>query len=127
RVSCDAAVCLAWKFCWLRGSLLALVFFMGFFLMRTIAQPVILLGPLVIVSLFAYAFDTVPFPNELLNQLGWIWAIFGLLYVATFLTQWVFGTPTALEVFRTQMRRALAAAQLTCLRLSFCAASRAGL
>ena len=45
----------------------------------------ILLGPLVIFSLFAYAFDTVPFPKiSLLNQLGWIWAIFGLLYVATF-------------------------------------------
>jgi multidrug resistance protein MdtO len=114
-----AVALLAWNVGWLRVSLLALVFFMGFFLMRTIAQPVILLGPLVIVSLFAYAFDTVPFPNELLNQLGWIWAIFGLLYVATFLTQWLFGAPTALEVFRTQMRRALAAAELTCLRLAF--------
>jgi hypothetical protein len=47
--------------------------------MRTIAQPVILLGPLVIFSLFAYAFDTVLFPNELLNQLGWVWAIFSAL------------------------------------------------
>ena len=65
----------------------------------------ILLGPLVIFSLFAYAFDTVPFPNDLLNQLGWIWAIFGLLYVATFLTQWLFGAPTGLELFRIQMRR----------------------
>ena len=114
-----AVALLAWNVAWLRVSLLALVFFMGFFVMRTTAQPVILLGPLVIFSLFAYAFDTVPFPNDLLNQLGWIWAIFGLLYVATFLTQWLFGAPTALEVFRTQMRRALAAAELTCLRLAF--------
>jgi hypothetical protein len=59
-----AVALLAWNVAWLRVSLLALVFFMGFFLMRTIAQPVILLGPLVILSLFAYAFDTVPFPNE---------------------------------------------------------------
>jgi multidrug resistance protein MdtO len=114
-----AVALLAWNVAWLRVSLLALVFFMGFFLMRTTAQPVILLGPLVIFSLFAYAFDTVPFPNDLLNQLGWIWAIFGLLYVSTFLTQWLFGAPTALEVFRAQMRRALAAAELTCLRLAF--------
>src|SRR4029434_7879328 len=114
-----AVALLAWNVAWLRVSLLALVFFMGFFLMRTIAQPVILLGPLVIVSLFAYAFDTVPFPNELLDQLGWVWAIFGLLYVSTLLTQWLFGTPTAVEVFRAQMRRALAAAELTCLRLAF--------
>jgi multidrug resistance protein MdtO len=114
-----AVALLAWNVGWLRVSLLALVFFMGFFLMRTTAQPMILLGPLVIFSLFAYAFDTVPFPNELLNQLGWIWAIFGLLYVTTFLTQWLFGAPTALELFRTQMRRALAAAELTCLRLAF--------
>jgi multidrug resistance protein MdtO len=114
-----AVALLAWNVAWLRVSLLALVFFMGFFLMRTTAQPMILLGPLVIFSLFAYAFDTVPFPNDLLNQLGWIWAIFGLLYVATFLTQWLFGAPTALEVFRTQMRRALAAAELTCLRMAF--------
>ena len=114
-----AVALLAWNVAWLRVSLLALVFFMGFFLMRTTAQPMILLGPLVIFSLFAYAFDTVPFPNDLLNQLGWIWAIFGLLYVATFLTQWLFGAPTGLEVFRIQMRRALFAAELTCLRLAF--------
>ena len=114
-----AVALLAWDVAWLRVSLLALVFFMGFFLMRTTPQPMILLGPLVIFSLFAYAFDTVPFPNALLDQVGWIWAIFGLLYVATFLTQWLFGAPTALEVFRTQMRRALAAAELTCLRLAF--------
>ena len=114
-----AVALLAWNVAWLRVSLLALVFFMGFFLMRTTPQPMILLGPLVIFSLFAYAFDTVPFPNALLNQVGWIWAIFGLLYVATFLTQWLFGAPTALEVFRTQMRRALATAELTCLRLAF--------
>ena len=114
-----AVALLAWNVAWLRVSLLALVFFMGFFLMRTTPQPMILLGPLVIFSLFAYAFDTVPFPNDLLNQVGWIWAIFGLLYVATFLTQWLFGAPTALELFRTQMRRALAAAELTCLRLAF--------
>ncbi len=113
-----AVALLAWNVAWLRVSLLALVFFMGFFLMRTTAQPMILLGPLVIFSLFAYAFDTVPFPNDLLNQLGWIWAIFGLLYVATFLTQWLFGAPTGLELFRIQMRRALAAAELTCLRLA---------
>jgi multidrug resistance protein MdtO len=114
-----AVALLAWNIDWLRVSLLGLVFFMGFFLMGTTAQPVILLGPLVIFSLFAYAFDTVPYPNELLNQLGWIWAIFGLLYVATFLTQWLLGAPTALQLFRTQMRRALAAAELTCLRLAF--------
>ena len=114
-----AVALLAWNVAWLRVSLLALVFFMGFFLMRTTPQPMILLGPLVIFSLFAYAFDTVPFPNALLDQVGWIWAIFGLLYAATFLTQWLFGAPTALEVFRTQMRRALAAAELTCLRLAF--------
>ena len=114
-----AVALLAWNVGWLRVSLLALVFFMGFFLMRTTAQPMILLGPLVIFSLFAYAFDTVPFPNDLLNQLGWIWAIFGLLYGATFLTQWLFGAPTGLELFRIQMRRALAAAELTCLRLAF--------
>ena len=58
-----AVALLAWNVAWLRVSLLALVFFMGFFLMRTTAQPVILLGPLVIFSLFAYAFDTVPFPE----------------------------------------------------------------
>ena len=45
-----AVALLAWNVAWLRVSLLALVFFMGFFLMRTIAQPVILLGPLVIFS-----------------------------------------------------------------------------
>ena len=109
----------AWNIAWLRVSLLAVVFFVGFFLMRATATPRLLLGPLVIFSLFAHAFDIVPFPNVLLDQVGWIWAIFGLLFVATFLTQWLFRAPTALELFRSQMRRALAAAELTCLRMAF--------
>ena len=77
---------LAWDTAWLRVSLLAGVFFIGFFLMRATQVPRILLGPLVILSLFAYAFDVVPYPNALLDQLGWVWAMFGLLFVATFLT-----------------------------------------
>jgi hypothetical protein len=64
----------AWNIDWLRVSLLALCFSWAFSHADN-PQPVILLGPLVIFSLFAYAFDTAPFPNELLNQLGWIWAI----------------------------------------------------
>ena len=60
-----------------------------------------------------------PYPNDLIDQLGWIWAIFGLLFVATFLTQWLFGAPTALELFRAQMRQVLAAAEQTCLRMVF--------
>ncbi len=114
-----AIALLAWDAAWLRVSLLAAVFFAGFFLMRAAAVARILLGPLVILSLFAYAFDTVPLPNALLDQLGWIWGIFGLLFVATFLTQWLLRAPTALELFRRQMRQALVAAEQTCLRMAF--------
>ncbi len=105
----------AWDTAWLRVSLLIAIFYGGYYLMRILSEPRIILGALVVIALFAPNFDTVPYPNELLSQLGWIWAIFGLLFVTTFLTQWLLRAPTALELLRVQMRRILVAAEAACL------------
>ncbi len=110
---------LAWDVAWLRVSLLAGIFYGGYYLMRILPEPRIILGPLVILSLFTYNFDTVPYPNKLLDQLGWLWAIFGLLFVAIFLTQWLLRAPTALELLRAQMRRILGTAEACCIEAAF--------
>lgn len=107
-------VSVAWDVAWLRVSLLIAVFSGGYYLMRILAEPRVILGALVVLALFASNFDTVPFPNKLLSQLGWVWAIFGLLFVATFLTQWLLGAPTAWELLRGQMRRILVASEAAC-------------
>ena len=112
-------VFVAWDVAWLRFSLLAAIFYGGYYLMRILAEPRIILGALVMLALFASSFDTVPYPNGLLDQLGWIWAIFGLIFVATFLTQWMLRQPTALELLRAQMRRILVAAEAACVGAAF--------
>lgn len=109
----------AWDVAWLRVSLLAAVFFGGYFLMRILPEPRIVLGALVVLALFSGDFDTVPDPNYLLDQLGWVWAIFGLLFAAVFLTQWLFAAPNSRELAREQMRRILTAAEARTIDAAF--------
>ena len=114
-----AVAALAWDVAWLRVSLLRLCF-SGFFPHADNGRAPDSARAARLFSLFDLRlwFGTVRFPNDLFDQLGWVWAMFGLLFVATFLTQWLFGAPTALEVFRAQMRRARGRGT-TCLRMAF--------
>lgn len=109
-------VLLSWDVAWLRVALLIGIFFGGYYFMRILAEPRIVLGALVVLALFAADFDTVPLPNVLLSQLGWIWAIFGLIFVATFLTQWLLGAPSGLGLLRGGMRRILIETEAVCLQ-----------
>lgn len=101
----------AWDTGWLRVSLWAAIFFGGYFLMRVSAEPRAVLGPLVIVALFAFAFDKAPNPNAVVSQVGWLWAILGLIITSTFLTQWIFRSPTGIELARRRIRELLVAAE----------------
>lgn len=114
----------AWDTGWLRVSLWAVIFFGGYFLMRVSAEPRAVLGPLVVVALFAFAFDKAPNPNSVVSQVGWLWAILGLLIASTFLTQWLFAAPTGLELLRRQFRELLAAVERTYLTRASGAAPR---
>jgi multidrug resistance protein MdtO len=97
----------AWDTGWLRVSLWGMIFFGGYFLMRMSVEPRAVLGPLVVVALFAFAFDKAPDPNTVVSQIGWLWAILGLIIASTFLTQWIFQAPTGIELLRRQLRELL--------------------
>lgn len=106
----------AWDVAWLRVALWTALFGGGFFLMHVLIEPRIILGPLVIISLFTFAFDQHPFPNRILSELGWLWAILGLTVATTLLVQWLLEAPTAIEFLRGQFRRLLIAAERSCLK-----------
>lgn len=106
----------AWDTGWLRVGLWAGIFYGGYFLMRVSVEPRAVLGPLVVIALFAFAFDKVPNPNAVVSQVGWLWAILGLIIAATFLTQWLFGAPTGIELLRRQFRELLIAVERASLR-----------
>lgn len=110
---------LAWDTGWLRVSLWGVIFFGGYFLMRICVEPRAILGPLVVVALFAFAFDKAPDPNRVVSLTGWLWAILGLIIASTFLTQWLFGAPTAIELLRRQFRELLAGVERKYLALAF--------
>jgi len=101
----------AWDTGWLRVSLWAAIFFGGYFLMRVSVEPRVVLGPLVVIALFAFAFDKAPDPNAVVSQVGWLWAILGLIIASTFLTQWIFQSPTGIELLRRQFRELLVAVE----------------
>lgn len=103
----------AWDTGWLRVSLWAVIFFGGYFLMRVSVEPRVVLGPLVVVALFTFAFDKAPDPNAVVSQVGWLWAILGLIIASTFLTQWIFQSPTGIEFLRRQFRELLVAVEQT--------------
>lgn len=105
----------AWDSGWLRITLWCTIFYGGYFFMRVAIEPRAILAPLVVVALVAYGFDTYPDPNRIVSSLGWLWAILGLVVASTFLTQWLLGAPTGIEVLRGQVRRALVAVERACL------------
>ena len=97
----------AWDTGWLRVGLWAAIFYGGFLLMRICVEPRIVVGPLVVVALFTYAFDKAPDPNMVVSKVGWLWAILGLVIVCTFLSQWIFQAPTGIDLLRKQFREVL--------------------
>jgi multidrug resistance protein MdtO len=111
----------AWDHAWLRVVLWIGIFWGGFFLMHILAEPRLIVVPLCIVALVSYSFDKYPYPNMILDQLGWIWALVGVCVACTFLTQWLTGVPTALEHLRQEFQRLLYLAEKICLA---CASGR---
>jgi len=106
---------LAWDTGWLRVGLWAGIFYAGYFFMRVSIEPRVVLGPLVVVALFAYAFDEAPDPNRVVSLLGWLWAILGLIMASTFLSQWLLGAPSAIDLLRRDFRLLLVGVERVCL------------
>lgn len=89
---------------WLRVPLFTLLFYGGFYLMRTFSQPKAALGALVVLGLVLVAFDKVPTSTYLFTQLAWLIAALGLVIAATLLGGWLTGIPTG----RDRLRQSLA-------------------
>jgi multidrug resistance protein MdtO len=110
----------AWDVAWLRLLLMTLVFLGGFWLMsRLPVLSVIAMLPLVLLSTMIFDFDKYPYPNQLLSQIGWIWAAVGLAMTATVLVQRIGKAPTGREVLRDDLRRLLGDAEENCLGRAF--------
>ena len=82
---------------WLRVPLFALLFYGGFYLMRTFSQPKAVLGALVILGLVLVAFDKVPTPTYLFTQLAWLIAALGVVIAACLLGGWLTRIPSGRE------------------------------
>ncbi|MDG2304454.1 MAG: FUSC family protein [Candidatus Binatia bacterium] len=85
---------------WFRVPLFTLLFFGGFYLMRTFSQPKAVLGALVILGLALVAFDKVPTPTYLFTQLAWLVAVLGLVIAGSLLGGWVTRIPSGRERLR---------------------------
>ncbi len=62
-------------------------------------------------SLFLMAFDEVPTSSQLFKQLAWLWAVLWLVIVATLLTHWVVGIPSAPDFARARLAGQMARAE----------------
>jgi multidrug resistance protein MdtO len=114
-----AVAMFSWDVAWLRVTLWGLLFFGGYFLMHVLAEPRLILGPLVVMSLLSFLFDEYPFPNRIISEMGWLWALLGLCISSTFLTQWLFCSPTGREFLREQFREIVLVVEQGCLGRSF--------
>jgi multidrug resistance protein MdtO len=93
----------AWDVAWLRLLLWTLIFLGGFFFMRVAVEPDLFLGALVIVALCTFITDQVPLPNELLDQIGWLWALLPVVAGSVLLADWLFGRSTPRQTLQRQV------------------------
>jgi multidrug resistance protein MdtO len=85
---------------WIRIPVFTLLFYGGFYLMRTFAQPKAVLGTLVILGLVLVAFDEVPTPTYLFTQLAWLIAALAVVIASSLLAGWITRIPSGRERLR---------------------------
>lgn len=106
----------AWNIAWLRILLMGGMFWGGYWFMNRVpALGVTAIIPLSVLSALIFDFDQYPYPNQIVGQLGWIWAAFGLALVGTVFIQRISDAPSGITVLRDDVRRLLGAAEQACL------------
>lgn len=106
----------AWNIAWLRILLMGGMFWGGYWFMnRTPALGVTAIIPLAMLSVLIFDFDQYPYPNQIISQLGWIWAAFGLALVGTVFIQRISNAPSGIAVLRDDVRRLVGVAEEACL------------
>ena len=108
--------CLAWNISWLRILLWGVMFWINFYFMSRLPKlSVIFMLPISFASVFCFSFDQDPNPNILISQLGWVWCALGLTIMGSFLVEYFFGAPSALDLLRAEVRRTFDLTESHCL------------
>ena len=99
---------LSWNVNWLRILLWGIMFWINYYLMSRLPKVnVVFMLPISFASIFCFSFDQDPNPNYLISQLGWVWCAVGLTIIGSFLVEYFFGAPSALDLLRAEVRRGL--------------------
>jgi len=107
---------LSWNINWLRILLWGGMFWINFYFMSRLPKVnVVFMLPISFASIFCFNFDQDPNPNYLISQLGWVWCAIGLTIMGSFLVEYFFGAPSALDLLRTEVHRALNLCESHCL------------
>ena len=107
---------LSWNLSWLRILLWGGMFWVNYYLMSRFPKlSVVFMLPISFASVFCFNFDQDPNPNYLISQLGWVWCAIGLTIMGSFLVEYFFGAPSALDLLRSEVRSALDHAESHCL------------
>lgn len=108
---------LSWNINWLRVLLWGVMFWINYYLMSRLPKVnVIFMLPVCFAAVLCFSFDQDPDPNYLISQLGWIWCALGLTIMGSFLVEYFFGAPSAMDLLRSEVRRGLDHIEIHCLK-----------
>jgi multidrug resistance protein MdtO len=106
----------SWNISWLRILLWGCMFWINYYLMSRLPKvSVVFMLPISFGAIFCFSFDQDPNPNVLISQLGWVWCAIGLTIMGSFLVEYFFGAPSALDLLRAEVRRTLDHTETHCL------------
>ena len=108
---------LSWNINWLRILLWGVMFWINYYFMSRLPKlSIVFMLPIVFGSIFCFSFDQYPHPNYLISQLGWVWCAIGMTILGSFLVEYFFEAPDALDLLRSEVRRGLNQIENHCLK-----------